>query len=209
MAIFSVPTLTLASVILALYYFARTLLEHLRYESKRRQLGGAQLARYTHSPWAPLGLDYVSAMMKAIKEDRFLPFQVETYFAQGNGVWTANFLGKRMIYSSHPENMKAMSTSLISCFAVEPIRIANGAITPFTGRGVSSSDGQKWQCSRNLIMSYFDRAGFTRLRRLDIHVDRLLRNIPTNGSKVDMQPLFQRWVSRRSRLGIGREESLR
>lgn len=103
-------------------------------------------------------------------------------------------MGNRMVYSSESENMKAMSTSLRDCFAVEPIRIGNGAITPFTGRAVSSSDGAKWQASRDLIKPYFDRAGFTKLDRLGDHVNRLLSKIPTDGSTIDMQPLFQRWV---------------
>jgi len=99
------------------------------------------------------------------------------------------------VYSSAPENMKAMSTSQKDAFAVEPIRIANGAITPFQGRGVSSSDGAKWQESRDLVKPYFERGGFANLERLVQHVDRLLSKIPEDGSTIDMQPLFQRWVS--------------
>lgn len=177
-----------------LCWVGHSYLSYLHYERTRAQFGCPPLKRYPS--WDRiLGLDYVYAMFKALKEHRFLEFQTETYSARGSKVWTANFAGNRMVYSSEPENMKAMSTSRNNCFAVEPIRVANGAITPFTGRGVSSSDGPKWQHSRDLVKPYFDRGGFSNLGRLRGHVDRLLNRVPTDGTTVDMQPLFQRWVS--------------
>ncbi|KAI1387796.1 cytochrome P450 [Hypoxylon trugodes] len=141
-----------------------------------------------------MGLDYVYAMFQALAENRFLEFNRETYAARGSKSWTAIFMGNRMVYSSEPENMKALSTSHRDAFAVEPIRVGNGAITPFQGRGVSSSDGPKWQYSRDLVKPYFDREGFSNLDRLRTHVDRLISKIPTDGSMVDMQPLFRRWL---------------
>ncbi|KUJ09020.1 cytochrome P450 [Mollisia scopiformis] len=163
-----------------------------QYERMRVQFGCSPFKHYPS--WDRiLGLDYVYDMVKAIKENRFLEFQKETYSASGAKVWRANFLGNRMIYSSESENMKAVSTSHGDCFAVEPIRVGNGAITPFPGRGVSSSDGAKWQASRDLVKPYFDRAGYSNLQRLSQHVDRLLDKIPKDGSVIDMQPLFQRW----------------
>lgn len=178
------------------YWAGRTWLHIIRYKHAQAQLGCPPLRRYPG--WdRVLGLDYVYAMMKALKEDRFLDFQDETYSMGGskNQAWTANFLGNRMVYSSASENLKALSTSHREYFAIEPIRVGNGAVTPFTGRGVSLSDGKRWQASRGLVMPYFDRAAFSNLERLGGHVDRLLGKIPRDGSTVDMQPLLQRWVS--------------
>lgn len=90
--------------------------------------------------------------------------------------------------------MKAMSTSQRERFAVEPIRVANGVITPFTSKDVSSSDGEKWQKSREPVKLYFERAAFTNVDRLGVHVDRLISKIPIDGSTVDIQPLFQKWI---------------
>lgn len=188
--------ISLAAVPLVLvYWLGRAYLNYVQYERTRAQFGCPPLRRWPG--WDPvLGLDYVHAMLKALKENRFLEFQRETYsIGKAAKVWTANFMGNRMVYSSAPENMKAMSTFQKDSFAVEPIRIANGAITPFQGRGVSSSDGAKWQESRDLVKPYFERAGFANLERLSQHVDRLLNKIPEDGSTIDMQPLFQRWVS--------------
>nr|QNH68019.1 PfpB [Penicillium sp.] len=175
-----------------LLWILKGLFQYQQYERTRKQLGCAPLSRYPG--WDRiLGTGYVRSMIRAMKENRFLEFQRETYDAFESKVWQANFMGNRMVYSSKPENMKAMSTSHRDSFAVEPIRVANGAITPFTGRGVSSSDGAKWLMSRDLVKPYFERSGFTNLGRLEGHVDRLLSKIPTDGSAIDMQPLFQRW----------------
>lgn len=175
------------------YYVSRQYVAYLHYERTRKSFGCPPLSRYPS--WDPVfGIDYVRAMMKALKKDMFLQFQIETYAARGAKVWRANFLGNRMVYSAEPENMKAMSTSHKDAFAVEPIRVGNGAITPFTGPGVSSTDGARWQASRDLVKPYFERAGFSNLERLSGHMDCLIGKIPKDGSTVDMQPLFQRWV---------------
>ncbi|EAW25753.1 uncharacterized protein NFIA_045730 [Aspergillus fischeri NRRL 181] len=140
---FTAPLSIAILSITLLYWVVRVYLNYLRYERTAAQFGCPPLKHYPG--WDRiLGLDYVYAMFKALKEDRFLEFQTETYSARGSKVWTANFMGNRMVYSSEPENMKAMSTLQRDCFAVEPIRVANGAITPFTGRGVSSSDERDW-----------------------------------------------------------------
>jgi cytochrome P450 monooxygenase len=179
---------------LAILYVLCRFVKYIQYERLRKTLGCAPLPIYP-SKDKMLGIDYVYAMMKALKMDRFLQFQKDTYAMFNFTAWTANFLGNNMIYSCDAENMKAISTSHRDCFAVEPIRVGNGAITPFTGRGVSSLDGPKWHSSRELVKPYFERAAFSNLGRLAVHVDRLISKIPRDGSSVDMQQLLQRWVS--------------
>ncbi|KZZ87554.1 Cytochrome P450 [Moelleriella libera RCEF 2490] len=179
-------------VVVALYCVDIFCLREWSYERRRKRFGVPKLKGYPS--WDPVyGLDYVYAMMRAIKTDKFLEFQKKTY--NGPQAWSAKFFGKRMIHSLSSENMRAISTTHRDFFAIEPIRVGNGAITPFTGRGVSSSDGAKWKESRGLVMPYFDRSSFTNLQRLEVHVGKLLSKIPDDGSTVDVQPLFQRWVS--------------
>lgn len=192
--------------LLIIYSIVNSCLWYLHYERLRKQLGSAPLERYPG--WDRLlGLDYVYAMVKALKKHRFCEFQKETYGAYDQKAWNANFFGNRMVYTSRSDNMTAVPTSLHDSFAIEPIRVGNGAITPFTGRGASTSDGVKWQTSRDLIKPYFDRAAFTNLERLEVHVNRLLSKIPTDDSPIDMQPLFQRWVSTpmHPRIGVSRD----
>ncbi|KAI4160850.1 MAG: hypothetical protein LQ342_005375 [Letrouitia transgressa] len=132
-------------------------------------------------------------MAKALKEHRFLHWQKEFFASQNAKTFEATLLGSRMLYSSEPENMKAMSTSVEQDFGVEPIRNGNGAVTPFTSHGTSTSDGEMRKFSRNLIKPYFDRDGYRNLHRLEVHVDKLLELVPTHNSTFDLQPLLQRW----------------
>jgi len=187
-----VTTLILLGSLLSIVFRAfKSIAQYVRYERMRKALNCPPLRAYPG--WDMMyGLDFVYANLKALKFHRFLEFQKQNYITK---VWTAKFFGNRMIYSSEGENMKALSTTHRECFAIEPIRVANGAITPFTGRGVSTSDGEKWQQSRNLVKPYFERAAFTNLDRLGLHTNRLISKIPINGSTVEMQSLCQRWVS--------------
>ncbi|KAI8632915.1 cytochrome P450 [Xylariaceae sp. FL1651] len=187
-----VPFVLALGIASILTWVTSSWLKHIRYEQTREQLGCPPLETYPGYDKI-LGLDFVYAMMAALKEDRVLEYLRELYANRRSKVWAANFLGKRMVYTMEPEHIKALSTSHFENFAIEPIRVGNGAITPFTGRGVSSSDGARWAASRKLVQPYFDRAGYTNLERLRSHVDRLIDKIPVDGSSVDMQPLLQRW----------------
>jgi cytochrome P450 len=55
-----------------------------------------------------------------------------------------------------------------------------------------TSDGAFWEHSRALIKPTFARAQIADLTSYDIHVNHLLALIPTDGSTVDLQPLFAR-----------------
>jgi cytochrome P450 monooxygenase len=149
-------------------------------------------------------LIFVYANLNALKSHRFLEFQKETYFARSSKTWTTSFLGNHMVYSSQAANMKALSTTHMGRFAVRPIQVGNGAITPFTGTGVGSSDGEKWYYSRNLVKPYFERAAFINLDRLSMHTYRLSLKFPYDDSTVNMQPLCQRWVHQKGTASLGK-----
>ena len=189
LSIFSV----LVGAIAAVFVFAGKVVNHIQYKSAQKSKGCLSPKRFKHyEPF--LGLDLLYSMVMALKEHRFLTWQKELFAAQDAKTFEATLLGSRMLYSSEPENMKAMSTSVEQDFGVEPIRNGNGAITPFTSHGTSTSDGEMWQYSRNLIKPYFDRDGYRNLHRLEVHVDKLLELVPTDNSTFDLQPLLQRWV---------------
>ena len=187
-------TLLYLIVSLILYSIAKSLYKSIQYNRGKDARGCGDIKKYRH--YDPIfGLDYVYAMVTALKEHRFLPFQKQLFAAQGVKTFEAKFFGMRMVYSSEVENMKAMSTSMWKDFGVTPIRNGNGAATPFIGHGTSTSDGEIWEYSRGLIKPYFDRGGYHNLGRLAVHTDRLLDNVPMDSSTFDLQPLLQRWVS--------------
>ncbi|KAK4240413.1 cytochrome P450 [Achaetomium macrosporum] len=174
------------------YYALSRLYDAWQYDRKRREYGCPKMPHYKHRE-PILGLDFVYAMVSALKEDRFLPFCKDLFASQGCKAFTATFMGSRMVYTSESENMKAMSTSQWEEFGVQPIRLANGASLPFTLHGVSTTDPPMWEYSRNLIKPYFERSGYSNLSRLEMHVDNLIDLLPSDGSSFDFQPLVKRW----------------
>nr|WNS47933.1 FunC [Talaromyces coalescens] len=177
---------------LVLLYVLNRIHDSIRYRMKTQQFQCGKLAKYPHKEpiW---GIDFVLSMTGAFKEHRWLVWMDETWAKVKAKTFRARFLGMRMVYSAEMENMKAMSTSQWQEFILEPIRVDNGAAAPFTGKGVSTADGDFWQYSRNLIKPYFERSAFANVDRLRPFTEKMLECIPTNGDAVDMQVLMRRW----------------
>lgn len=192
----------IAGCMAILYYATRALSKHMHYNREKRARGCGDIKAYRH--YDPLfGLDFAYSLSKAFREHRWLAWQKEVHATQKAKTFKANFLGSRMVYSSESDNMKAMSTSHWKDFGIEPLRRANGVIDPIGGPGVSTSDGDLWQFSRDLIKPYFTRSGYSNLGRLEAHVDKLLDLVPRDGSSFDLQPLLQRWVCLCSGISLG------
>lgn len=191
-----------ASVCLVVYHASRLLWLQHRYKQETKRRGCGHIKRYRHRE-PLLGLDFVRELSNAFTMHRWLPWQKELFAAQRAKTFRVNFLGTRAIYTSEPDNMKAMSTTSWRQFGLEQIRRGNGAADPVAGPGVSTVDGPMWDISRDLIKPYFTRDGYSDLGRLEVHVKRLLDLIPCDGSTFDMQPLLQRWV-RKSHVKISR-----
>lgn len=190
---FSSSLLVPFCAITVILFFGNKIVRYVQFQNAQKSRGCLSPKKFRH--YEPLlGLDLLFSMAKALKQHRFLDWQKEFFAAQNAKTFEATLLGSRMVYSSESENMKAMSTSVEQDFGVEPIRNGNGAVTPFTSHGTSTSDGEIWKFSRNLIKPYFDREGYRDLGRLEVHVDKLLELVPTDKSTFDLQPLLQRWV---------------
>ncbi|ETS74121.1 hypothetical protein PFICI_13987 [Pestalotiopsis fici W106-1] len=84
------------------------------------------------------------------------------------------------------ENIRAINTS--RDFGVEPIRLP--AMKYFCGEGFITTDGEVWSRSRKLLKPSFD---FNNLKDIDVleqEVSSMIKNLPRNGSTVDLQPLL-------------------
>lgn len=191
--LFNISSVTIGIAVIICYLHAK-LFQYISYERQRKSRNCGRIKQYRH--YEPVyGIDLVYAMATALKNHRWLSWQKQLFAEQGVKTFEANFLGTRMIFSNESDNMKAMSTEHWKEFGVQPIRFANGVAEPFTGPGVSLTDGEMWQHSRNLIKPYFDRSGYRNLHRLQVHTDKLLDLLPRDNSTFDLQPLMQRWVS--------------
>ena len=54
------------------------------------------------------------------------------------------------------------------------------------------TDGETWKAFREMLMPTFSRTQIANFSRLDIHVQRLLKLVPNDGTAVNMQPLLAR-----------------
>jgi cytochrome P450 monooxygenase len=143
-----------------------------------------------------MGFDIALSMAKSLRNHTFLLW-LRMLHDTGPGkakTFTIDFLGRHMIHTIEPENMKAISATVWKDFGVEPLRRSTGASMPFADKGVNTTDGHDWAFSRFLIKPYFLREAFSNTDRLEVHTDNLLSLIPLDGSTFDMQTLMQRWV---------------
>ena len=64
----------------------------------------------------------------------------------------------------------------------------------FMGIGVFTTDGEYWEHSRKLIAPMFSRAQVSDLSALDVHLDRMFKRLPQDGSTVELQSLLKLMV---------------
>lgn len=142
--------------------------------------------RYPHKdPF--FGLDLFLKTGNAFTEHRYLPELWQRYNQFGRTFETLN-LGSSTINSIEPENLKAVWMTNFNDWGVQPVRLPN--MSPFCGRGFISMDGPEWKRSRSLLTPSFNKANTSDLAPLERCLQTLLERIPTNGSTVDLQPLF-------------------
>lgn len=100
--------------------------------------------------------------------------------------------GRTVIHTMDSKNMQAVLSSCSSHFTVEPIRL--DALDDLLGRGVFTTDGHTWERSRGLISPILAKAFISDSSSLELHVTKVLDNIPRDLSTVDLQPLLKRLV---------------
>ncbi|EEP81631.1 conserved hypothetical protein [Uncinocarpus reesii 1704] len=142
-----------------------------------------------------MGFDIAFSMAKSLRNHTFLLWlrMLHDTIPGKAKTFSIDFLGRHMIHTIEPENMKALSATVWKDFGVEPLRRSTGASMPFADKGVNTTDGHDWAFSRFLIKPYFLREAFSNTDRLKVHTDNLLSLIPQDGSTFDMQTLMQRW----------------
>lgn len=58
------------------------------------------------------------------------------------------------------------------------------------GHGIFTTDGPQWEHSRTMLRPNFNRSQVADLGIFETHIQNLIKAIPTDGSTVDLQPLF-------------------
>ena len=163
---------------------------YVKLQKDIRKNGCSPPPKYPHKdPF--LGLDMFFDDFKAMNRGNTASTERER-FANYGKTFEANPWGERCIHTMDVANTQAVLSQLFDRFGVEPMRLHLGE--PFIGKGVFSTDGAYWQQSRDLIKPMFARAQISDFTALDVHLNRMLDRIPTDGSTVDLQALLKLMV---------------
>lgn len=165
---------------------------HIRDERKRKALGCEPIPAYPQ--WDPVfGLDLAWSQMRALQAHRYIPWLKEMHHGQPR-TFTTKFLNTRQIYTTEPENLKALTALVWKDFGISPLRRFKNMGHPFGDKGVNTVDGEDWVFSRFLIKPFFNREVYTSIERLRGYTDHFLEIMPGDGQTFNIQPYFQRWV---------------
>ncbi|KAF2001063.1 cytochrome P450 [Amniculicola lignicola CBS 123094] len=148
----------------------------------------------------PIGIINIRAMLKADKESRMPQYLCERYEAscerEGKrlGTFCQNILGSWSVFTTEPENIKAILASQFKEFGLGDTR--NNNFAPLLGHGIFSTDGKGWEHSRTLLRPQFAREQVSDLDLEERHVQNLLRNLPVQSDGwtevTDLKTLFFR-----------------
>lgn len=93
-----------------------------------------------------------------------------------------------IVATTEPENVKAILATRFNDFDLGTRR--EKAFRPLLGYGIFCTDGARGEHSRALLRPSFVRSRVADFDMLEIHVKKLLRLIPRDGSVVDLQKMF-------------------
>ncbi|KAL5117423.1 hypothetical protein ACEQ8H_004739 [Pleosporales sp. CAS-2024a] len=153
----------------------------------KAQKHGCQPARrYKHKD--PIfGLDIFLRTGDAITKNTFLVEHQQRYDTYGHTFEALNF-GSSVIYSVHPENLRAVWSQNAADWGIQPLRLSN--MRPFCGEGFITTDGLEWKHSRALLKPGFHKSNIADFAPLERHLSMMLNRIPRDGSKFDLQSWF-------------------
>lgn len=174
-----------ALISLAIVY---KLVSSFKYKRAVARLGCSPVSRYPHKD-PILGYDLHHLLQRSKAENGLNPTLQQLYSEVGKGqTFQALTWGIQTVYTINTENVKAVLTADFGSFGVEAIRKAFS--DPWIGGGIMMSDGLIWKTSRAMVKPSLSKSHFWDMHEFSEQVNRLLAKIPTDGTTVDLQPLF-------------------
>lgn len=146
--------------------------------------------RYPHRD-PILGLDYVWTELKEREEGA--PWAGDrSRFTRLGRTFEVNSWGNRTIVTMDAQNIREVLSTSFNKFGVQDMRLAVSG--GFMGIGVFTTDGEYWEYSRKLIAPMFSWVQVSDLSALDVHLDRMFKRLPQDGSTVELQSLLKLMV---------------
>ena len=173
------------------YYFYQRVLTGANPRRRIQKLGCKPVPRERN--WDPVfGLDFLVKRVNQVKNHSWLEFTHRHFESLGLATCQLNILGRRLLFTIDPENLKAIHVSNFKSWGIPPNR--RKRVVPFIGDGIFTNDGHAWTKSRKLLRPSFERSHLNELSMIERHTQDLMRQIPTDGSTVDLQVLFYRFT---------------
>lgn len=178
---------TLSGLCLALAYYYVNL---QRYKSLARTNGCQPPRLYAHKD--PIfGLDLFIQEGRMFSEHTFFPITAQRYKENGTTFETRS-LAKPTICSCEPDNLQSVFASNARKWGVS-YRLP--ALNDYFGRGFLTTDGVEWEHSRALLTPSFTKSNLSDHTDFNHHLELMMKQIPRDGSTVDLQELLFSLVS--------------
>ncbi|KAI1386887.1 cytochrome P450 alkane hydroxylase-like protein [Hypoxylon trugodes] len=135
-----------------------------------------------HQPFEPfMGLDFQAVIHQDISSlHRF-------HQRYGHSFQVNTLASTPSILTIHPGNVRVINVRDHD-WGIQPARLPGMEF--FCGRGFLAMDGDVWRYSRKLLRPSFNRSNLVDLSILSHEMDKLIENLPEEGTTVDLQPLF-------------------
>lgn len=192
MAVFRLPTLLEACVGCTALLLLRRIYWELTTGASHRRIMKANNCRpakvYPAWPFV-FGLDLIIHNLKLLREHRLLEDIQQDFHRLGSTTVSQNVLMTQAYGTIEPENLKAVLATNFKSFGLAATR---KDLIPFLGQGIFSSDGAKWQHSRDMLRPNFVRTQISDTHMFERHVQRLIELIPRDGANIDLQKSFSK-----------------
>ena len=192
MALFRLPTLLEACAGCAALLILRRLYWEITTGASHRRIMKAKNCKpaKTDRGWPFLfGLDILQRDLALARRHRLLEFIEELFQRLGTNTFSQHVVGTPLFTTMEPENVKAMLATDFKSFCLGATR---EPLVPFLGQGIFSSDGARWQHSRDMLRPNFVRTQIGDTRMFERHVQRLFDLIPRDGATIDLMQPFSK-----------------
>lgn len=134
-----------------------------------------------------LGVDFLYSVFFSKAPIRYLDATFQSFRRLGR-TYTVERWTWKSVFTKDPENIKHMLAASSGDFDLPGIRVS--VLEKLFGKGIFSVTGHTWSHYRTVVREGFKRDAGAFVDILERHFQNLVKMIPTDGSKIDLQPLF-------------------
>ncbi|KAL6710702.1 hypothetical protein ACN47E_007759 [Coniothyrium glycines] len=143
--------------------------------------------------WLPhLTLDWILTIQRRYRDHTLLEGWQTELRSLDTHLFQVTALGQTVFITDEPENVKAMLATGFEQWSLGQERIEQ--MSSYLGRGIFTNEGKAWKHSRDMLRPCFEKSAVSDTSLFDKHMKRLMALLPTDGSEVDLQPLFHEYT---------------